>query len=294
MRLISRLFGGIGNQLFIYASTMALAEKLQLCVRFDTVSGFHRDIFQRQYALSDLGIAPQSASSWESFQFPGGERARRYFLRLEERRPVTERHYLRQVNSLDCKLLACQERRRWLYIEGYWQDFRFFHHTRSKLLCFAHQAKAARSDQHQCECRGPLLGIHVRQQPGRNATGAAVCDLQPGLDKDYYMAAARIAIRHMQSPMVLLFGDDLEFRQRLAQDLRHMGAAQTKIVTSEDAVNDLRQLASCDALVLSGSTFAWWAGYLNSNAHLIIHPGVDIHNNPFAIPSHWMIFSPVA
>jgi hypothetical protein len=288
VRLISRLWGGLGNQLFIYASSATLAEKLRMPIRFD-LTAFRNDAFERKYALCDLGIEVAVASRWESFNFWGGPRLRRFIAEREGMRPVERRRYVRELTKIDSHLLECQVDRRWLYIEGYWQDFRFFDHTRVRLLRLAKNASAGLLQGRLAEHRRPLLGIHVRQQLDQSATGIRVCDLKPVLDRDYYLSAADVALRQMPGANVLLFGDDIQFRRNLADTIRAAHSSEVQIMEGYSAASDLMNLAACEALVLSSSTFAWWAGYLNPAAQIVIHPGIDNHGNPFAVPPNWRI-----
>jgi hypothetical protein len=287
MRLISRLWGGLGNQLFIYASSGRSPKGCACRLRFD-VTHFSIDIFERIYLLDQLGITIKRATRLESFAVRGGKHLRNLVSSREERRPVERRRYIREVSASDCRKLECQTRRRWLYIEGYWQDFRFFDHNRGALSALVQQSDAARTahsvlGQHA----RPILGIHVRQQVDRSASGVKVGDRKPILNQEYYLSAMRIAMRETPIATILLFGDDIEFRRALAESIQKHYPAEVKIIEGFSPVTDLLTLVSCDALVLSCSTFAWWGGYLNLADRFVIHPGLGTNGEPFPTPRNW-------
>ena len=62
--IISRVFGGIGNQLFIYAASKRLALKNNIELVIDHISGFSYDKdFKRQYQLDHFNIKSRNALS---------------------------------------------------------------------------------------------------------------------------------------------------------------------------------------------------------------------------------------
>jgi hypothetical protein len=257
-------------------------------LRFD-ITQFSNDMFERKYLLDQLGITIKRATRLESFAVPGGGRLRKFVSSREERRPVERRRYILELSAIDCRKLECQTRRRWLYIEGYWQDFRFFDHNRMKLVALIQRAARAYAANSLVEHRKPVLAIHVRQELGFNESGCRVMDLNPLLDHSYYVCATRLALWEMPVKTILIFGDDIEFRRALAQSIENMCSAEVHIVAGNSATSDLLTMSSCDALVLSGSTFGWWGAYLNPAAKLVFHPGIDNFNEPIPIPSNWRV-----
>lgn len=70
--IVARLFGGLGNQLFIYAMARALAVRNAVPLKLDTESGFRNDrTYGRKYLLDQFNIMDSRASAAESFLFPG-------------------------------------------------------------------------------------------------------------------------------------------------------------------------------------------------------------------------------
>ena len=291
-RLVPRLKGGLGNQLFIYASSIELGQRLDMPVLFDTTSAFRSDPFGRTFALADLGITIANASSIESFSVPGGDFLRRLLHHRECRRPVEERHYIYQGADSGCGMLECQQQRRWLYLDGYWQDYNFFHRNHPAFTRLIRQARERNASELRGWHEARSVGVHVRQRIGYGASGRAVFNATGMLAMDYYVAALREVFRCTPFQAVKLFGDDLAFRQELASLIRSLFGISTEIMEGSTAAVDLLQMSSCNALVLSNSTLAWWAGYLNTTASQIIHPGVDIGGGPFWTPSIWHILPP--
>ena len=278
--------------MFIYASTIELGRRLDMPVRFDTTSAFRADPFGRTFVLSDLGISIPRASAIESFDVPGGALLRRALQHRERRQPLEECHYIYQDHDVDCKKLECQKRKRWLYLDGYWQEFNFFDRNRLALVDIVLSAQKRHARELERWHGVQSVGVHVRQCVGNSASGAVVFNISPVLTADYYLRALREVSHSTPLQHVQLFGDDLIFRQELASSIRDLFGISTEIIDRSGAVIDLLQMTSCKALILSPSTFAWWAGYLNTTASIIMHPGVDIGGVSFWTPSNWHILAP--
>lgn len=125
-KLIPRLFGGIGNQLFIYAAARRLALVNNAELVLDSVSGFTNDtVYQRHYQLDHFNIPCRQATAAERLE--PFSRLRRKVLRWwNQRKPFKQRTYLVQESiDFDPRLLYYKPRGT-VYLEGYWQSENYF------------------------------------------------------------------------------------------------------------------------------------------------------------------------
>jgi hypothetical protein len=105
-KLIVRIKGGLGNQLFCYAAARRLALVNDAELVIDDVTGFARDQqYRRRYMLDRFNILARKATPRERLE--PFERYRRGVMRLLSRRkPFVERHYLeREGIEFDERLL---------------------------------------------------------------------------------------------------------------------------------------------------------------------------------------------
>lgn len=94
--VIVRLGGGLGNQLFIYAFVLAVAERNRVPLKLD-LSGFARDhTYKRKYLLKHLFPNLLEASRWENRMFPLGHTLRKIERKLNARRPLAERRFVQE------------------------------------------------------------------------------------------------------------------------------------------------------------------------------------------------------
>jgi hypothetical protein len=125
-KIIVRIFGGLGNQLFCYAAARRLALMNNVELVIDDVSGFERDHdYQRQYQLDHFNIKSRKATPVERLE--PFARARRYLKRcLNQRLPFAERSYIQQEGvDFDPRLLHAKPCGT-VYLEGYWQSEDYF------------------------------------------------------------------------------------------------------------------------------------------------------------------------
>lgn len=99
MKVIPRIRGGLGNQLFTYAAARRIALKNNGELRIDSISGFQFDATYRQrYQLDHFNINSPLASS--SDRLEPFARIRRYVKRwINNRLPFEKRNYVQQVGN---------------------------------------------------------------------------------------------------------------------------------------------------------------------------------------------------
>ena len=124
--IISRIKGGIGNQLFIYAASRRLSLKNKMSLILDDVSGFTYDTkYRRNYQLDHFNILSRKALSIERLEpFP---RIRRYLKRyFNKKSTFNKKSYIVEEGSdFETKLLSLRVNHT-VYLEGYFQSENYF------------------------------------------------------------------------------------------------------------------------------------------------------------------------
>ncbi|GAI56244.1 unnamed protein product, partial [marine sediment metagenome] len=124
--MIARLFGGLGNQLFIYAAARRLALKNSVPLKLDIISGFARDPQRKKYKLSHFNIKADIALKHdfsESFFGRGQRYLTRKFYKIF---PFEKRRYIKEeIRPFDERLLHLKVNGK-VYLDGYWQSEEYF------------------------------------------------------------------------------------------------------------------------------------------------------------------------
>ena len=127
-KIIARLFGGLGNQLFIYATARRLSLINDIPLFLDVYSGFQTDPFGRKFALHHFNIQAKIASKLESLSFIGGKYLRYAIKNLNKYLNFKKRFYLTEEHQdrFDERMLNIKVKYPVLYLEGYWQSEKYF------------------------------------------------------------------------------------------------------------------------------------------------------------------------
>ena len=273
-KIVTRIFGGLGNQLFCYAAARRLALSANAELVIDSISGFGRnDPYNRAYGLNHFNIPCRTANFIERLE--PFSRARRYLKRrLNEHRPFEVRSYIQQEGrEFDPRLIHLRPTGT-LYLEGYWQSDRYFSdvediiRTDLQVISLIDQKSLAVATQIRSK---KAVAVHLRffSNPGSEETGNA--------SQEYYVEAIRVMECIAPDSHYFVFSD----RPADAQGRLTLPSQRTTFVTHNDTSNrayaDFWLMEQCQHFIIANSTFSWWAAWLSNNIDKrVICPGFTI------------------
>lgn len=233
------LLGGLGNQLFQYAFAVWLERQTGNPSRFD-LSAYRTQ--PKYFALREFGLDPTPREDWLRFvPFPGGRTPR---IATAVRRAAGPRKV--HLESETHRLPNGSELRHRAWYYGYWQFPSMVHEVMPEL-----RTRLARSTYERQPQPRNRIALHVRRgdMVGKSA------ELGPNY---YHTALARLRTTHAVDPSdgVTVFSDDPDWCRR------ELAIRSAYYVERKTAAQDLHALGSHEFLVLSGSTFSWWASLL--------------------------------
>jgi hypothetical protein len=292
-KIITRIQGGLGNQLFCYSAArrLALANNAELVI--DDVTGFKRDHqYHRRYMLDCFSIPARKATAAERLE--PFERYRRGLMRWSSRgKPFAERRYLKQEGrDFDERLLALQVKGT-LYMDGLWQSEGYFkdaEETIRKDLRIIPPTDEL-NQRMSMEIRSSnAVALHVRfhDAPGTNQIH--------NVSDDYYKRAIALMERKIESPRYFLFADHLEAacaKFSLSKDRVTIVSHNRR---DENAYADLWLMTLCRHFITAISTFSWWGAWLGGGEEkIVVCPGRIIDKGTITswnfaghIPSSWL------
>lgn len=291
-RVIVRVKGGLGNQLFCYAAARRLALVNDAELAIDKLTGFIRDsTYRRKYLLGHFQIGARSASRRETMQ--PFERLRRACIKYYSRSlPFFARNYLEQRDDdYDQRILEYRVRRS-VYLDGLWQSEGYFKDIQN--IIRNDLRIIGPFDPKDISLADTILStkaaaIHIRWFDSPSSRGEG-----HNLSKEYYHRAIRLLERAQKDIHYYVFSDN---PQAAVQILPYLGKKMTIVDhngSAEKAHADLWLMAKCRYFIIANSTFGWWGAWLSENAEKIVvapkiqRSGIGAWGFKGLIPSEWM------
>ncbi|CAM8657789.1 Fut1_Fut2_like domain containing protein [Comamonadaceae bacterium] len=288
-KVVARIEGGLGNQLFQYAAARSLADRLQCGLLLD-LRGIAEN-GDRPYQLDLYGIRAEVADRQTLTALPAwrSSRAGRIQQSLSFIVPALVRSPVFWPQSF-----AYDERIEWLrhpvYMVGYWQTERYFAWNRQRLLQDLTLRSAASADSDWAEiirnCNS--VSLHVRRGDYVSNPNAAqnhgTCDL------DFYQHSVASLLEQQPDLEVFVFSDEPQWA---ADHLRLPAPIHIVDANPPDRGHlDLELMSACRHHVLANSSFSWWGAWLCVQPGQTVYapdrwfanPSVDTRD---IIPPHW-------
>ena len=279
--IISRLFGGAGNQLFQYAAGRALADQLGCDLALDNryVSG-SRDRgdcfahFANARFTRDVRLPPAKH-----------EGILRYGLwRHLGRNPKfqRERHLGFNAGFFDLPDHS--------YLHGYWQSQRYFGDSTAAIrrdLVFTTPLDTANTAMAAQIRTAPMpVSVHVRRGDYIASGSFQACT------PEYYRSAVARLAEMLDTPLTcFVFSNDPTW----ARDNLALGHDTVIVDINDESTGhfDLHLMSLCAHNVIANSTFSWWAAWLNDTpGKQVTAPQAwfakDQLSNPDICPDDWL------
>jgi hypothetical protein len=272
-KVVARVLGGIGNQLFIYAAArrLALVNKAKLII--DSESGFDHDkVYQRRYQLDHFCIPCHKATAAERLEpFP---RLRRAVMRkLNQQIPFELRRYIVQEGvDFDPRLLTFIPQGT-VYLEGYWQSENYFRDVSATIRqdLLIHPPSDGTSVELAARIRRcNAVAIHARFFDEPKTTGIN------NAPNDYYNRALQMMGQLAPDAHYFLFSDQPEAARARISFPNDQVTVVAHNKGDENAYADLWLMTQCQHFIIANSTFSWWGAWLSANPNkIVIAPGYE-------------------
>ena len=292
------IIGGLGNQLFAYFAGLYISNILRSPLR----------VFIRPLASGESS----HSSTIKSFAFGSGvitrmsipervsllvrKNLRMIFIRIGLTRKLTEslsRYHVSNTIGEDQELL---ESKPGYYLSGYFQTYEYFRYLKTNNLAPAFTLNSP-SEWFNKESKRILeakpIAVHIRR-------GDYLLDKNRfigALSAKYYKNAIYAARHHLgdlgekeQSPPIWIFTDSQELVEK---EMSPFFEGTFKIVSppkNADPAESMVLMSLARSVVISNSTFSWWAAVLGS-AQVIVAPSkwFQGHEDPKGlIPENWI------
>jgi hypothetical protein len=264
--IIIKLQGGLGNQLFQYAFGRFLEAAYGKEVAYDDTfyKSSHR-YTKRAYALDffSANVRIADISEIEKVKYPFGMFSRgAYFLRKGINKFFTKKYLIGHDEPLNSYVSKKDN----LYMEGWWQTYKYADRIREKLLEeLVPKNKPGTvwnkyvEEMHHNES----VFVHIRR--GDYLQGGASLQV---LQKEYYGNAINYIRTHVTKPKFFIFSDDILWVKEHMEGLFTDAVFVDNPILHDEEVFML--MSECKHSIIANSSFSWWAAYLNAHTGKIV------------------------
>lgn len=293
--ILTRLMGGLGNQMFQYAFGRYLAiknntpQKLDLTLLEDNRgNGIKRD-----YALNIFNINASFATPTEIKNFNGVPNGTFIERALYKTRRVLGTHNLivQNGNAFQAKFLSIKPN---TCVVGRWQSYKYFEEVEDVInqdFKFKNTLPGDLESIVRAIKSTESVSVHIRRTD--YISNALYSQTIGALPLEYYIEAVNIISSKTENPSFYIFSDDVEWCKL---NLQFIPEPITYVDTSKFANStelDLHLMSLCKHHVISNSTFAWWGAWLNKTNRGVVIAPAKWANSPDCdavdiIPEDWI------
>lgn len=298
--IIIRISGGLGNQMFQYATGRALAlrNKTELFLDTHFFEANNRNT-PRKYTLGKFNIVEKIAdeTDFRAVGIPNpasrsftASLGRKLFRLKEALSPFSKKKFIIQIyNGFLPKILEASDN---CYLSGNWQSEKYFIQSseiiRKELSLKVELSSDAKAILQTIK-NGPSVSVHVRR--GDYAQSQLTYKKHGLCSPEYYRNAVNYISQINNNLNFFLFSDDPEWAET---NLRFPGP--TFIVSKLNLMDyeELILMSQCDHNIIANSSFSWWAAWLNSSPKKVViapkqwlNPSLKVSANDL-IPEEWI------
>lgn len=263
-----RLKGGLGNQLFQYATAKALAAKHRTSVAFDLSVLLKKEAHAwhtpREYELATLGIPSVEPSLVEKLAFGLADVPARKLLQRIVRRSISAKVYHEKSFNYDPDIETKTSAR--TYLNGHFPSERYFKGIEPLLrteLQFMGQPDASVVRRIKASCS---VSVHIRR--GDYLTNPSALHYHGLCSLAYYQQA--IAYMASQHPdiHIFVFSDDLAWARQHLSFPFPIDYVEGNL--GENSYLDMQLMSLCRHHIIANSSFSWWGAWLNPSPDKIV------------------------
>lgn len=262
--IIVKLVSGLGNQMFQYVFGRQLAIANNVPLKLDT--SFYDNQNLRDYKLGYYKIASQIAGKADidhvlKTHHPVAK-IQRYFSGYNK-------YYYQQKTPWSFDSHLTDKKKSGIYLDGYWQNRRYYTNINNSLLNEVTLAEAEVSEYGSypiIQQDEQSVSIHIRR--GDYITDSEANKLMGVLPLAYYHQAVAYIRKHVSDPRFYVFSDDLNWA---ADNLKLEAPVMLMdVANGEKDYIELHMMSKCRHNIIANSTFSWWAAFTNRNPGKIV------------------------
>lgn len=287
--IITKLIGGLGNQMFQYATGRRMAHFNNTELKLD-ITGYKNQvgITPREYMLHIFNIQENFASESEINKLKKNNFVQKILKKIH---PVfTNKSYIKEKgHNFDPDILNIGDN---TYLEGYWTSEKYFRDIEDIIRKeFTLKNKPDEVNQKMiCRIKScNSASIHIRRgdyvEDKKTNQFHGVCALR------YYLKAVALIAKKVKNPQFFVFSDDLQWtKQNLHLEFPYIYDDHN---AGKKDYEDMRLMSECKHNIIANSSFSWWGAWLNKSTNKIVITPKRWFKDPLIktvdlIPKSWL------
>ena len=289
--IISKLYGGLGNQMFQYAFARNLALKYGVELKFD-ITALIKESGNSKYIGGDIELEALDVNLSKATENEINLFMRSKFGKLVDLvllffhisgkySYVKEPHFHFFKSALSSPVNS--------YLDGYWQSEKYFKGIRKHLLQEfkpKHTLSFKTIELEKEIKNSKSISIHVRRGDYLSNT-----DIYCICDETYYMNSIEFICKKIDNPTLYIFSDDPNwFKNNIKTDYKTVYVSHN---IGRNSYEDIYLMSLCQHQIIANSSFSWWGAWLNLNPNkIVIAPKcwfkIKSKNTKDLIPEEWI------
>jgi|SRR3989344_5821669 len=244
--IIAKIIGGLGNQLFQYATGLAVAQHTKTILRLDLTNFATYE--HHTYSLKHFTITAPEATTLERLLYK-------------------QFHYYKEKSfRYDDSVWNRGSR---VYLDGYWQSERYFIDIRPilKKEFSLKEPLSKGGTEIAAAIRKEVTPVCMHVRHGDFANNPSIAKYHGTTPLEYHYEAAKIVRARVPNAHFFVFSDSPEWVQenlRLPYPVTFIGQGADK------NYEDIALMSLCRHFILSNSSFGWWGAWLSDAVDKIV------------------------
>jgi Glycosyl transferase family 11. len=272
--IIVKIKGGLGNQLFQYATGRALSMKYNTELKVD-LSFFENPKYNNVFRLNRFNL-PLTIVKTDEYKHLLNKESRTIFSRIIKRLGLRIQPYFKDTHVIETEVLKLlngyKNKSSNYYVEGWLADENYFNDYRKIVLKDFNADNILNNDNLSLMeeiRRTNSVAVHIRR--GDYLTNNYFNNL-PVL---YYQKAIDLLSKKICNPLFYFFSNDIDWVKEEFSSLTNAifvdkNSEIESVYTTIGDIEDLMLMRSCHHQIIANSTFSWWGAWLNENPDKIV------------------------
>lgn len=270
MFLEIKFAGGLGNQLFQYATGRALYIKNNIAYLVLNIESYNNEPLGRTFALSNLQVKGSIVKHKRLQQiFRKNTKLNKLVTIFSLHKTIKEKNFsLQHIKKIKSFLTS---------LDGYWQSPFYFKDIRDVLVKEFTPVNLPQLPEWIFE--NDTVAVHIRR------TDYLIDPRYGAIGVDYYEAAMAVVKEKIANPLFVFFSDDIAWCKATFNNNRIIFCEN--ILWDKDYLQ-LYLMTKCAHQVIANSSFSWWGAWLNNNpAKIVIRPAAPFKESGLLYEAHY-------